>query len=117
MRLLRRPLHPAASTARELSSRGRRPAHDAGKVIERLGNMSSRTKVRRSAGSSVSSTTSNARPTGSASSVSRSGSGAPSRLTIGSGTCSSRRALREGNMSRQDHRRLIVFRVAPSDFG
>ena len=67
-------------------------------------NMSCSTNASRSAGFKVSSTTSNARPTESASSASRSGSIPSPWLTMRSGTCTprgpSRLERRERNMSR-----------------
>jgi hypothetical protein len=71
-------------------------------------NMSCSTKTNRSAGASVSSTTSNAVPTESAKSASRSCSG----FSTGSGTSGpigcSRRDLRERNMSRQTRATTVV---------
>src|SRR6266566_8741848 len=70
------------------------------------------TNARRSAGFEVSRTTRSARPTESASSASYSGSIPSSRLTIGSGTCtsrgSSRRELRERSMSRHTRATTVV---------
>ena len=75
-------------------------------------NMSCITKARRSAGFSLSSTTSSARPTESARSASCSGSIGPSRPTVGSGDCgptgSSGRALRERSMSRHTRATTVV---------
>ena len=74
--------------------------------------LSWRTKASRSAGESVSSTTSRARPTESASSASCSGSTLSSVLTIGSGSQasvdSSGRARRDRRMSRQTRPTTVV---------
>ena len=66
--------------------------------------MSCSTKASRSAGVSVSSTTSSASPTESASNASCSGSLPSSRLMIGSGMCTSR------GSSRRDSRERSMFR-------
>ena len=70
------------------------------------------TNARRSGGFNVSSTTSSARPTESASSASYSGSIPSSLLTIGSGTCSSsdssRRDSRERSISRHTLATTVV---------
>lgn len=76
-----------------------------------IANMSRSTNASRSPGVSVSSTTSSARPTESASSTDSSGPSS-SRVMIGSGTNSSRRALRERSMSRQTRPTTVVSQPA-----
>jgi len=81
-------------------------------------NMSCSTNARRSAGESVSSTTSGASPTESAMSASCSGSVGPSRVTLGICSASSRRARRARSMSRHTRPTTVVshprrFSTAP----
>ena len=110
--------YPAARAAGELPCCARGAPHDGSDLLEGHGEHVVQHEREPPAGESVSSTTSSARPTESASSASCSGSIPSSRLTIGSGTRAARgslrgfscREVRERSMSRHTRATTVVSR-------
>jgi hypothetical protein len=105
-------LNAAARTAGELPSASGERSTIGAISSKGTAKMSCRTNASRSSGVSVSSTTSSARPTESASNASCSGSTPSARSTIGSGTRtpsgSSRRELRERSMFSETRATTVV---------
>ena len=105
-------LDPAARAARELARRSGERSTIGAISSNGTANMSCRTNASRSAGFSVSSTTSSARPTASARSASCSGLAPSGRSTIGSGMRtprgSSRRDWRERSMFSETRATTVV---------